>query len=63
MKRKVNRRTFAQIRAEERGVNARFASLHADKLKAGGQIDEAAAVRAVAGMISAGLAEPEGKGR
>lgn len=62
MKRKVNRRTFAQIRAEQRAEDAAFITAHAAKMKANGQHDEAAPLTAVAGMIMAGFAEKEGKG-
>jgi hypothetical protein len=60
-RRKVRRRTFAQIRKEQRREDAAFLQAHATKLKATGQVDEACAVQAAAGMISAGLAELEGK--
>lgn len=63
MKRRCRRRTFAQIRIEQRREDAAFLNAQAAKLKAAGQADEAASVRAAAGMITAGLAEPEGKGR
>lgn len=63
MKRKVRRRTFAQIRIEQHREDAAFLNAQAAKLKAAGQAEEAAAVRAAAGMITAGLAEPEGKRR
>jgi hypothetical protein len=62
MKRKVNRRTFAQIRREQRTEDAAFINAHAAKLAASGQPDEAAPLTAVAGMIMAGFAEKEGKG-
>jgi hypothetical protein len=62
-KRKVRRRSFAMIRVEQRREDAAFLQAHATKLKATGQVDEACAVQAAAGMISAGLAEPDTKGR
>ena len=63
MKRKVRRRTFAMIRIEQRREDTAFLNAQAAKLKAAGQADEAAAVRAAAGMITAGLAEPEQRKR
>lgn len=62
MKRKVNRRTFAQIRAEHSVVIARFLRNRAETLKSKDQPDEAVALVAAAGMIMAGFAEKEGKG-
>lgn len=58
MKRTCRRRTFAQIRAEERATLANFIDLRADRFE--GRGEAATILRAVASDVRADLGSPEG---
>jgi hypothetical protein len=61
MKRKVRRRTFAQVRREQDENLARYLDAHAEKLRGSDQPEIAVAMNAVSGMISAGFVEGKGQ--
>lgn len=56
MKRKIHRRSFADIRKEQDRHIANYIENHADRLAAKGEGETAAIIRGLASSVKAGLA-------